>query len=335
MRKKSMILILILLCMVLISGSAYAVQGPCVNCHTMHNSQNGTPMTADGNTHSYLLLASCIGCHTGSFQATTIPKVDKTTSILAGGSLNTSVANAKSKRHDITDLFTGGDDSYGANPTPGYAAAETNLLVSPTELRCAGSKGCHGRHSTPDPDAGIKGFHHASVSNAGYRFLWLTTSDPGTSITGKGVSGYEANGATSSSHNVYSADATIGISRLCGECHGDFHGTADTNASSPFIRHPTDRVMGGGGAGWTWNSFDWGNQTAPYDNTPVAFTDMSTIATNTAYFGSDNGTIAAVMCLSCHRAHGSANADILRWAYDVSAGSGLKEKCLACHYKQR
>ncbi|NPA25278.1 MAG: hypothetical protein GXO34_05590, partial [Deltaproteobacteria bacterium] len=41
------------------------VSGPCSNCHTMHNSQNGQPMTFDGSAtpYPYLTRASCIGCH--------------------------------------------------------------------------------------------------------------------------------------------------------------------------------------------------------------------------------------------------------------------------------
>lgn len=314
-----------------------AITGACVNCHTMHNSQNGGTVTSDGNTHGYLLLASCIGCHTGSFSSTTIPKVDKTTNILAGGSFKTTIADAKAKRHDVIDItdFSTGDDSYGVNGTPGNS--ESDLTVTPTELRCAGAKGCHGRHdaASTTSDKGIKGFHHAAPAVSGYRFLWIGTSaTAGTVVLGKKSSDYEAT-VSSSNHNVYSADATAGISKYCAECHGVFHGTGNTGSSSPFTRHPTDRRLGTGGASWTWASFNWAAQTAPYDNTPVAFTNMSGIETNTAYFGTDNGSIAAVMCLSCHRAHGSANDDILRWSYDSSAGGASKEKCLACHYNQR
>jgi hypothetical protein len=45
--------------------------------------------------------------------------------------------------------------------------------------------------------------------------------------------------------------------------------------------------------------------------------------------------IAIVTCISCHRAHGSEYADLLRWDYTAgtSAGSGtnLNSGCFVCH----
>ncbi|MCK4488054.1 MAG: hypothetical protein KAU38_15015, partial [Desulfobacterales bacterium] len=39
-----------------------------------------------------------------------------------------------------------------------------------------------------------------------------------------------------------------------------------------------------------------------------------------------------VMCLSCHRAHGTPNNDLLRWAYTMDAGSGTDNGgCFICH----
>src|SRR4030043_1086440 len=75
MRKISIVMLLILLSVVLVSGSAYAISGVCSNCHTMHNSQNGI-----GEVQTYsggiittgvitpqpnLLKADCIACHAG------------------------------------------------------------------------------------------------------------------------------------------------------------------------------------------------------------------------------------------------------------------------------
>jgi predicted CXXCH cytochrome family protein len=45
----------------------------------------------------------------------------------------------------------------------------------------------------------------------------------------------------------------------------------------------------------------------------------------------ENGAI--VMCLSCHRAHGSDQPDLLRWAYaGMQAGTGTADTgCFVCH----
>ncbi len=46
------LLIIVLLYLVLVFSSAEAkVTGPCVNCHTMHNSQNGTAMATDRGSY--------------------------------------------------------------------------------------------------------------------------------------------------------------------------------------------------------------------------------------------------------------------------------------------
>src|SRR4030043_1399182 len=76
MRKISIVMLLILLSVVLVSGSAFAISGVCYNCHTMHNSQNGLGevQTYSGGTitpnvttpQQYLLKADCIACHAGA-----------------------------------------------------------------------------------------------------------------------------------------------------------------------------------------------------------------------------------------------------------------------------
>ena len=41
------------------------ITGNCSNCHTMHNSQNGSSMNFDGSTipNEVLLRGTCLGCH--------------------------------------------------------------------------------------------------------------------------------------------------------------------------------------------------------------------------------------------------------------------------------
>jgi len=94
------------------SLSHAAVTGPCSNCHTMHNSQNGSPLVRVGTVvgwggsgltggdlsqepMSHLLVTGCVGCHTSTTSDTivnyggssipivynTVPPVDS----LAGG----------------------------------------------------------------------------------------------------------------------------------------------------------------------------------------------------------------------------------------------------------
>ena len=50
------------------------VNGPCSNCHTMHNSQNGLVMNYDGDPapNPFLTRGSCIGCHSQNTTEKTI-----------------------------------------------------------------------------------------------------------------------------------------------------------------------------------------------------------------------------------------------------------------------
>ncbi|MBW1796331.1 MAG: hypothetical protein JRJ38_18260 [Deltaproteobacteria bacterium] len=46
---------------------------------------------------------------------------------------------------------------------------------------------------------------------------------------------------------------------------------------------------------------------------------------------------ARVTCLSCHRAHGTDNHDILRFDYStqIAGSTGVTAGCLGCHVGQR
>jgi Doubled CXXCH motif (Paired_CXXCH_1) len=130
------------------------------------------------------------------------------------------------------------------------------------------------------------------------------------------------------------------ISQFCGSCHGNFHSLGgDTghdgpggqgatmdgiggDATSPFIRHPTDLSLPASGEYAAYTSY---NLDAPVARLVVPATSSSVVTP-----GSD-----AVMCLSCHVAHASDYPDMLRWDYeDMIAGNGGAASdtgCFACH----
>lgn len=247
----------------LLYGVAYAaVSGPCVNCHTMHASQDGTSMLfssdVDGNPNEALTRAGCIGCHgqgTASNIVTNIPQVLHTAGTdLAGGNFayitgakTPTTGNQNTVGHNVIDLGTTYQETTLTSP-PGD---EFNTGITNANFTCGGTKGCHGDRTIEGSFAAISGAHHAgetgqltvadTVANS-YRFL-------------KGVHGYEDADwqatASSSDHNEYKGDTTYTegtsasapagntISGLCAECHGNFHGT-ETGSASPWLRHPTD-----------------------------------------------------------------------------------------------
>lgn len=318
-----------------------AVTGVCSNCHTMHNSQNGT---AEAQVYSagsvststiplaQLLKGDCLACHTSTTTSTIVtntPIVYNTggypagakglsTAPLAGGNFygTTAATPGATKGHNVD--FVVGQDATLANTPPGTTTALS------TQLTCAGATGCHGDRSKTTNYLAIKGAHHKTGAIDGlsvgtsYRFL--------NAITGVEDSDWEQS-ATSTDHNGYKGGSTFTdtttISYLCGACHGNtgtggFHSSAGVGSSTPWLRHPTDVTL--------VTSMD---DYLIYDITvPVALATPST----------SNPTVAStsiVICLSCHSAHGTLNTDILKWAYDSSAGSAATTKCLKCHKTQR
>ena len=349
--RKVLFTVLIACCLVVVgNGLANAyVQGVCSNCHTMHNSQNGSPMAYDASGNplaspqGHLTRSTCIGCHNGTLQSkvtgVTPPNIfgATTTSMTAGGTFNSAVATADVKRHVPTDVVSGGTTAaYATNGIPGYTGT-FGLTVA--NFTCAGTTGCHGNHTAglTTSDAGIRGFHH-NKANSAYRYLTLHSGN--TAVTGIGSSDWEAtliaNGGASGDHNVYSSSST-GISKLCADCHGGFHGssTADTTVSngSAWIRHPVDLNISTNLTGGL------SSIAADFINTPVGFaslTGRTTTESAASVTSVITGGNAQVVCVSCHRAHGTANDYILRFAYSgMTAGGGGTTGCLNCHVAQR
>jgi len=252
----------------------------------------------------------------------------------AGGTfLNTTgSADNEKKRHDVVDIWPGGDQTASYS-TPGNTGSD--IILNPSELHCAGAKGCHGNHETAmtDSDKGIKGFHHAV--DGGYRSLRKNDGGGGglgTLIDGVGFDDYEKGGATDSNHNLYKGYAGTGIndgmSALCAMCHSQFHqdGGNQKNAYGNWIQHPTDVGLPA-----------WGIMEDP-DDTPYAFKDFSGVSTSNMANYDETNPNAQVMCLSCHRAHGSPYKAILRFDYDLQLAGNTPSVtigCLRCHTAQR
>lgn len=346
--------------MLLMAAPASAkVNGQCAICHTMHNSQDNAPMAFDAagdpqaTPNDVLLLRGCVACHTGSNDGTNvIPYVSDTTApdygtdgttgdTLAGGSFywvasgtaGNSGATAQSTGHNVATDGMALQDSVLLNNPPG---ATTSLAA---QLRCAGVNGCHGDPLATSDFAAISGTHHAddtvidgSTTAKSFRFL--------LGVTGLEDDDWEYQ-PTTTAHNQYKGvdrtsdteNDTSTISSLCARCHNDFH-NGDENVqgpnggfASPWVRHPTDFDMGNTEADSEYRNY--GGAGNPYVvSAPVASNDVSAVKTAITFSGDD----AIVTCISCHRAHGTQNADLLRWDYAaVSAGEGGSGACFECH----
>ena len=369
--KKSIITLAVMLAatalVVVFCGSAMAkVTGRCDNCHTMHNSQHGSDLYTE--PYDVLLKGDCVGCHSSAtatqtylLGTSTVPVVNYTGGIpgtyLAGGNF-----------YWVATLG-GGDDAKGHNV---LGISIQDVTLTPTK-GAPGNQysgncqtgGCHG--SLADPISGqddslkggcqgchLKPRHHAndgtgtkyvdSAEKGWYRFLARHSAGP---VLDAGVKGIEAANwqATTSSteHNEYlgvpenktssgGTSLTNGsMTAFCCGCHGNFHeqnanAATGPGSQSPWLRHPSDFVIPDVGEYSDISSYDPLSPVAR----PAGFT----------WTGGPDGTVAAgtdiVMCLSCHRPHGSAYNDLLRWDYDATvAGTGTSDTgCFYCHTKK-
>jgi len=341
MKKKKLFLGLIMGISLLLwgGGIGYAsVSGPCVDCHTMHNSQGDAAMatgTDDGDPgYGSLTRGTCGGCHetsTADPLEGSYPRVKSSgasdTQQLAGGYFT--ATSGETDDHSNTEHSIGsivepaGYDSTGSNYVGSDWYKEAN------GLKCAGNSGCHGNETDTDPAKAIAGGHHANTLkglNTGYRMLQTGA----TAVLGTGAADYEKNLNAAPSgednRNYYSATTDASISKFCGKCHGDFHGSASDTTNiyvdSAWVRHPTDQIIPITWAIQTLTAYDH----LDWKSNPVGTVNAAAPADNNMY----------VTCLSCHRAHGSANADILRFAYADQCADGTSTNgCLGCHDRQR
>lgn len=346
----------------LLPGLAAAqVKGQCADCHTMHNSQDGAFMNSDATVYRALTRGDCVGCHTNTTDGAgrggttdNIPYVNHTNApslaaegILAGGSFYW-VQTDDAKGHNVNGITAAADATLGNTP-PGYNAFyDGQGYNDASRLTCAGTNGCHGDRSETDDYAALSGAHHGAQASAfadgtnianSYRFL-------------NGIKGLESADweslQTFATRNVYYGvdrandqvvnDATI--SSLCGQCHGNFHASQNAHdddgagismgndMASPWVRHPTDFDMYKVRTG-EYGSY-LGQMEAPVASANV---DGAYVRLAAADIVTTEGE-AIVTCISCHRAHGTANDDLLRWDYaDMTAheGGAPGTGCFRCH----
>lgn len=165
----------------MIAAAAQGIVGDCVDCHTMHNSEQGSAVAkvGAGGTISQepiqnLLRLDCIACHanptaTGPTMTlsggSVVPQVSQPSDDnLAGGNFRYSTENQR-HGHNVIDLtpadasnatqVEGGATIFGAPPGNAHADHhdESSGVFTTTggtafdAFTCAGARGCHGTRS--------------------------------------------------------------------------------------------------------------------------------------------------------------------------------------------
>jgi hypothetical protein len=320
---------------------------------------------------SALLIGDCVGCHSSGTSSTyynlggcEVPVVLYTggepTSYLAGGNfwwVEEGFGGDDSKGHNV---FLGQGDDYlteapGGGPSCGGGVnnCHQNLHLPVSGMPGSGAElngkyGCEGCHINvrhhandhPNFDSG-----YVNTADQGwYRFL---SGHLGGAHEAFGVEGYEDNDWEAGhpnlpqgtggvdSHNEYLGQESSGsgfslgsvhtTTAFCTGCHGDFHD--EQKSDGAWVRHPSDAVIPNTpGSEYA----DTGGATNHYYDplSPVAKPTVDTIPDTTVTPGTD-----FVMCLSCHRPHGSPYPDMLRWDYTTqqAGGGGDDTGCFYCH----
>ncbi|NTV13064.1 MAG: cytochrome c3 family protein [Desulfobulbaceae bacterium] len=324
---------------------------PCGSCHTMHNSQNRTlPAGSVSGGRGALLINSCYGCHTGTYVAGGRPMVLHSSSpiyqntgteighnTLAGGDFYWVAQGNNLMGHNVN-----GFTAQASRTPPGGS----KLFDSGNPLSCAGINGCHGDLSITDETVSMYQSHHAVEPSPDPRYR---EGDPAKSLAFsyrflKGIAGYEDTDyemtVDRADHNQYKGIARViessidskSISYSCARCHGDFHNGSlnagiwddggGTTFGDPWIRHPVDYDM----AGLSGEYAGYGNPDGDYNiATPVGSIDISAVKATVTGAGN-----AIVVCVSCHRAHGSPYEYSLRWDYKSWPSAGYNG-CGDCH----
>jgi hypothetical protein len=342
--------VMLLLAAFFAEGVAWARSGdmkkPCVNCHTMHNSQGGNTVPGNPGTRGALLNNSCYGCHSDGMAHVDTPVVLHFTqptydlsgtnplrNTLAGGDFYWVTGAVDGLKGHNVDGFS----SQAPNRIPPGGSSAFNILT------CAGTTGCHGKRLRDGDTAAMYQTHHeveplpdprlrdGNALATSYRWL-------------DGVAGYEDSdyelSVSSSDHNQYFGVARSGdvddpashsISHFCAQCHGNFHSGAGalgvssgtTLGTDPWIRHPVDYAMPLTG------------EYATYGKPAVNDYNIATPLGRAAVSVVNNSTVTAmgdriITCISCHRAHGSPYDYSLRWDYKSWPTAGYNG-CGDCH----
>ena len=300
---------------------------------------DGTSGGTHGGGYPSLTRGSCVGCHTGTVDGGPTPFVNSSsepTEILAGGNFYwVAQGGGSAKGHNVSGVPDVVSDA-NLNEAPGnpYTCANScHMSLFTTEPGYAsGCEGCHlePKHHAPQQEAGKP----ALEANGYFRFLAGHMSGSGLGVEGIEDDDWQFTEAASD-HNEYLGwvgdhEYAAGFYNLgktmtayCAGCHGNFHIQRDgEGASANWIRHPSDAVIP--------NSGEYTNYTVYDPIAPVARPDLSDIGnTGVVRPGTD-----LVMCLSCHRAHGSPYDDLLRWEYSgmvAGGGGGDSGGCFVCH----
>lgn len=305
--------------------------GHCDACHTMHNSADNP---ASGTTNNLLLKgtdasSTCLNCHGNGGTGYHIMSADGS-AVNQGGDFYWMTKDYTVIVRGNPVLFSKNDHGHNVIASDFLMDVDPDNATAPGGTYPAASLGCeschdpHGKVNGGTANGGlpisVSGSYGAADPTDGsihgnYRLLGDTTyAPPGGSTFGAAAPIARATNVSGSSYGAM-VDYGSGMSEWCGNCHGLY-----LNDSH---KHPAGNGEQLNGQASNYNSYvatgDFtGDQTTSYDGL-VPFeqgeTDGSLLTGGIMSAGPDS--TSNVMCLTCHRAHSSANANAGRWDFEV------------------
>lgn len=350
-------------------GVHAVVSGPCTDCHLMHVTDTVAPIS----NWPALVKADCLGCHSDSGRRTivnntpvvfnmgepTYPPDNSDTSVLAGGNFHWVIHALGESRHQY------GHNCFWINNRPDI---DPNHTIAPgsREFKERDCQPCHYTLTTFGCESCHQVSHHDATFdpsnpsvNVPFRFLgpplpdspnpnvraWANEHQYETHrVYGVQDSDWEQT-LSYSDHNEYcgskwgvNVDYSHSIDGFCRGCHQNIHmavpGSESSSFASPWLRHPSGVALPAEKKkeAYLYNTSD-GLTVGPYEPlVPLARTESAFAEMTGPSFMVTPGK-DEVMCLSCHRAHGSSYPDMLRWDY-ATCSAGQPDPscgCFVCH----
>ncbi len=319
----------------------------CVGCHT--NTQNGDTIVtigpAGGESRIPIVYNSAV----------------EPTQPLAGGNFYWVVKNGDAYGHNVLSIP---EISADANLTSAPGAPVSGGQCAVCHDQTTHCYSCHTpQHHKDDHPGGVftNVVGYGTTAGCYYRFLGPASERIGLPDvpnipwhTNPGVKGIEdpdwEQNPSSTQHNEYAGETSRpssfgggyeSISDFCAGCHAGFYNSpfytywSDGSTSSPWHRHPVDiKFSEVKGTEYIYNTPD-GTTFGPYNPlAPIARANID--ALDGSGPSSTVTTDDQVMCLSCHRPHGSPYPDILRWDYTACEAGTANTNCgcFVCHTKK-
>ena len=302
----------------------------CSDCHVMHASKEAETWTPTEKLlkNSAGEIALCMTCHDGS--DTQAP--DIVASGTAGGPSNT-VTTKYTSKHGSSAGFFQNDYLMSANPCghdlrPSVTATApfSTTYSKPGGLVCSD---CHNPHGTgnyrnllSDPNPNHPGSYNIVIGTQVKETTPVNDQNPNPAVA------YDTTNISFYTQN--------NIGEWCADCHDGLAQNSTGSSPAHFKAHPSGVQIGGYSSHVDTSNWQSG---LPGETTGFG-TDIgdSTAGIPRLRYGSPTGsnTVAGssdtMLCLSCHKAHGSKYKYSLVWPYNET-GADMLSGCQQCHFK--